>query len=153
MTTSAPDNAGTTTPWRGFHHVALVTQDLDATIRFYGDLLGMEVGDVMSRDARGGRSRHRFIRPGKGETWGLHFFESPDARPVSETEEEKFSLEKVGLQHVAFALPDEAAGLLLRERLRENGVQMTEIGDVGDIRNTLFLDNNGILLEATWPKE
>jgi hypothetical protein len=29
---------------------------------------------------------------------------------------------------------------------------MTEVGDVGGIRNTLFLDNNGVLLEATWTK-
>ncbi len=125
MTTSASDDAGdigTTVPWRGFHHVALVTQDLDATVHFYGDLLGMDVGDVMGRDARGSRSRHCFIRPGRGETWGLHFFESPEARPAPETEEEKFSLEKVGLQHIAFALPDEAAGVALREHLRENGV-------------------------------
>jgi hypothetical protein len=31
-------------PWRGFHHVALVTPDLDATIRFYGGVVGMRVG-------------------------------------------------------------------------------------------------------------
>jgi len=30
-------------PWRGFHHVALVARDLDATISFYRDVLGMEV--------------------------------------------------------------------------------------------------------------
>ena len=29
-------------PWRGFHHVALVTSDLDATMRFYAEALGIE---------------------------------------------------------------------------------------------------------------
>ena len=30
-------------PWSGFHHIALMTRDLDATIRFYVDVLGMEI--------------------------------------------------------------------------------------------------------------
>jgi hypothetical protein len=51
---------------------------------------------------------------------------------------------------MAFALPDEAAGIVLEERLEQHGVQTTPIGEVGPIRNTLFLDNNGLLLEATW---
>ena len=58
----------------------------------------------------------------------------------------------VGVQHIAFALPDEAAGIELRERLKESGVESTDVGSVGPIRNTLFFDNNGLLLEATWPK-
>ena len=91
-----PGDITTTVPWRDFHHVDLVTQDLDATVSFYGDLLGMDVGDVMGRTARGGRSQHRFIRPGTGETWGLHFFESSAARPVTKTAEAKFSPERLG---------------------------------------------------------
>ena len=63
-------------PWRGFHHVALVTPDLDETIRFYGDVLGMRVGEVFPATERQGR--HCFVRPGDAETYGLHFFEQPD---------------------------------------------------------------------------
>ena len=40
----------------------------------------------------------------------------------------------------------------MRERLREAGVETTAIESVGSIQNTLFFDNNGLLLEATWPK-
>jgi catechol 2,3-dioxygenase-like lactoylglutathione lyase family enzyme len=133
--------------------VALVTTDLDATTRFYGEVLGMEIGGVTSRDARGGEMRHCFVRPGGTESWGLHFFESPDSRPVSGPEdlEGKFGLQRAGPHHIAFALPDEEAGLALRERLEQNGVASTPIGDAGPVRNTLFLDNNGLLLEAAWP--
>lgn len=35
-----------TLQWQGFHHIALVTLDLDATIRFYGDVLEMKAGNV-----------------------------------------------------------------------------------------------------------
>lgn len=143
-----------TPPWRGFHHVAVVTADLDATIAFYEGVLGMRVGEVIQRNALGTSVRHCFIRPGVGETWGMHFFEQPDARltepPVAL--EDRLASAAAGLQHIAFALPDEAAGIALRERLAEHAVQMTPIGDVGGVRNTLFLDNNGMLLEAAWPK-
>jgi catechol 2,3-dioxygenase-like lactoylglutathione lyase family enzyme len=64
-------------PWRGFHHVALVTPDLDATIALYRDVLGMEIGDVLTMGTM--EARHCFIKPGDSETWGLHFFEHPDA--------------------------------------------------------------------------
>jgi len=58
----------------------------------------------------------------------------------------------VGVQHIAFALPDEAAGIELRERLKESGVESTDVGSVGPIRNALFFDSNGLLGEAAWPK-
>jgi catechol 2,3-dioxygenase-like lactoylglutathione lyase family enzyme len=140
--------------WQGFHHVALVTADFDATLRFYGDVLGMQVGRVMGTDARGGAARHCFIRPGDTSSLGLHVFEAPDAGSVPDPTnmEIKFALENVGPHHVAFALPDEAAGTELKERLERHGVRTTPIGEAGPIRNTLFLDNNGLLLEATWPK-
>jgi catechol 2,3-dioxygenase-like lactoylglutathione lyase family enzyme len=66
-------------PWGGFHHVALATPDLERTRAFYRDVLGMDVGDVL---VGGGAvpARHCFVRPGAdAATWGLHFFEHPDA--------------------------------------------------------------------------
>ena len=140
--------------WRGFHHVAVVTRDLEETARFYGEVLGMSVGDLIERDAQGTVSRHRFIRPGGDESWGLHFFESPDAKPHPSAHgiDRDALMRTFGVQHIAFSLPDEAAGIELRERLKERGVGSTDVGNVGLIRNTIFFDNNGQLLEATWPK-
>jgi catechol 2,3-dioxygenase-like lactoylglutathione lyase family enzyme len=138
--------------WRGFHHVAVVTRDLEETTRFYGEVLGMSVGDLIESDAQVTVSRHRFIRP--GEDWGLHFFESPDAVPHAAAHKINRGalMGTTGVQHIAFALPDEAAGISLRERLKSEGIDTTEIGSADPIRNTLFFDNNGLLLEATWPK-
>jgi catechol 2,3-dioxygenase-like lactoylglutathione lyase family enzyme len=137
--------------WRGFHHVALLTPDLDATIAFYRDLLGMQAGEIMGGDGR--RPRHCFVKPGASETWGMHFFENPDAELFTNTELLKgFDIVKGALQHIAFALPDEAAAHSLRERLKQHNVEMTGINDLGKIHNFLFLDNNNILLEAAWSK-
>ena len=37
--------------WRGFHHVAVMTRDLEETAPFYGEILGMSVEDLIERDA------------------------------------------------------------------------------------------------------
>lgn len=34
--------------WRGAHHLALVTRDLDATVRFYHGVLGMPLFGAMA---------------------------------------------------------------------------------------------------------
>lgn len=63
-------------PWRGFHHVALVTRDLDATMRFYDQVLGMEVGSIAPATELHGR--HCAIRPGsQPDRLGLHFSNIP----------------------------------------------------------------------------
>ncbi len=151
----ASERAGVTDAapsWRGFHHVALVTPDLDATIRFYGDVLGMSVGEVVGATER--QVRHCFIKPGDVvETWGLHFFEQPDVEVFAYPETfERYAFVPGALQHVAFALPDEAAALALRRRLAAFGVEMTDVTNLGEVSNMLFRDNNGLLLEAAWAR-
>ncbi|CAG7650210.1 hypothetical protein PAESOLCIP111_06029 [Paenibacillus solanacearum] len=147
--------------WAGFHHIALVTPDLDETIRFYEQVLGMQAGPVFA--AAGRRGRHCFIRPGNVETWGIHFFETADARIFQSIDELKRLAEQPSsdaiygflpgaLQHIAFSLPSEADGLALRSKLEQLGVVTTAIYDQGRIRNFIFTDNNGIQLEAAWPK-
>lgn len=135
------------TAWKGFHHIALVTPDLDATIQFYGEVLGMQIGEIMER-----QGRHCFIKPG-GDTWGIHFFEHTNAEIATAPDllSNRFIFLQGALQHIAFALPDENAAHLLLERLKKHHIQTTGINQVGPIRNILFTDNNGMLLEATWP--
>ena len=147
--TSHSGAADAVLPWRGFHHVALATPDLDATIRFYGGVLGMRVGEVFPATERQGR--HCFVRPGDAETYGLHFFEHPDARLFAWPETfERFASVPGALQHVAFALPDEASALDLRRRLAAFGVRTTPVTNLGSVSNMLFRDDNGLLSEATW---
>ena len=145
------DTQGATPPdWRGFHHVALATPDLDATLHFYGELLGMAVGPVLDGPA----GRHCFVTPGPTPAFGLHFFELRDAQVFAYPAEfPRFAVVPGALQHLAFALPDAAAGARLRSRLAAHAIPMTDVSHIGPISNTLFRDNNGLLLEATWPRE
>lgn len=141
--------------WQGFHHVALLTRDLDATIGFYQEVLGMEVLGVAPAGELHGR--HCALRPGtEPDRLGLHFFEyhhapvfSPHDRSL---ETSVFDPGSTFLSHISFALPDEQAGLALRDRLTNYKVPMTPIMEQGNLRNIVFLDNNGMALEAAWPK-
>lgn len=155
MTDRIADVSPPAPAWRGFHHVALVTRDLDATIGFYRDVLGMEV--VFIAPAGELHGRHGAVRPGgEPDRTGLHFFEYPQA-PLFGPHDRLlpaavFDPGATFLSHISFALPDEAAGLALRERLTRHRVPTTPIMDQGPIRNMGFADNNGMLVEAAWPK-
>ena len=60
----------TTQPrWRGVNHLALITPDMDATVRFYHGVLGMRLVTTLAV----GRMRHYFFEIGDGST--LAFFE------------------------------------------------------------------------------
>jgi catechol 2,3-dioxygenase-like lactoylglutathione lyase family enzyme len=137
-------------PWRGFHHVALVTPDLDSTRRFYGEVLGMQVGDILHRGGLGGR--HCFVKPGDGDGLGMHFFEHIEAQLFPYPQEPAPPVFIPGaLQHLAFGLPDSDAAEALRERLRAQGIEPWPTGLAGPLQSMLFFDNNGLMLEATWP--
>lgn len=136
--------------WGGFHHIALVTPDLDSTIGFYRDVLGMKV--LFTAPATEINGRHAAILPGEGYL-GLHFFEQADAKLFTPPDLKTMYWLPGALHHISFVLPDEAAGLAFRERLQAYGVAMTEIMLQGDmVYNMLFQDNNGMLLEAAWTK-
>lgn len=136
--------------WRGIHHIALATPDLDATIAFYQGVLGMQVSDIAP--SRAGRGRHClvFAKPDDPDTWGLHYFERGTAgSPVQPAARESSASAAGPMLHIAFRLVDDDAANALRERLRIANVAITEIAELGSF---VFSDNNGIMLEATWPK-
>jgi len=134
--------------WRGAHHLALVTRDLDATVRFYHGMLGMPLFGAMAAQPHHGR--HCLFRAGG---FVMHFFEQGDAAippPPPGWEQGMLAFVPGAYQHVALALEDEASLLALRDRLIAAGVAVTEMMDEGPIRSFRFVDNNGITLEPTW---
>lgn len=137
--------------WQGIHHIALTTPNLDETIHFYRDVLDMQM--LFEAPAGDMHGRHAAFLPGSGYM-GLHFFEMEDAKIFSPPD---FGSDKMpwfpgALHHIAIAIPDEEAALQLQKRLASSNVHMTEIMNQGSTRNIIFLDNNGMLLEANWPK-
>ncbi|MDQ6692967.1 MAG: VOC family protein [Chloroflexota bacterium] len=154
MENMASDASQTPPPWQGVNHVALVTRDLDATMHFYREVLGMEL--LFSAPSGSLHGRHCGLALGSTAAHGgfLHFFEYAKAPLLSRDEAvlqaRVFDPGSTFLSHLSLTLPDERAGHTLQERLAAHGVPMSPIMDQGGLRNLLFLDNNGMALEAAW---
>ncbi|HVM07386.1 MAG TPA: VOC family protein [Acidimicrobiales bacterium] len=130
--------------WRGVNHLALVTSDMDATVRFYHGVLGMRlVASVMA-----GPMRHYFFEIGPENT--LAFFEVKDAETFMAPAGIPDRLRKAQFDHLSFNLPDEQALVDLQARLKAAGCGVTDVVDHGFVRSIYFNDPNGIAPEASW---
>jgi len=131
--------------WGGINHLALVTNDMDATVRFYAGVLGARLVATVGDPS----FRHYFFRIGPRNT--IAFFEYQGyhvdafAKPAGIPDPRAIQFD-----HVSFDLPDEEAVLDLRRRLKAAGTEVTDVVDHGFIRSIYFNDPNGIALEASW---
>jgi catechol 2,3-dioxygenase-like lactoylglutathione lyase family enzyme len=129
--------------WRGIHHLALVTPDMDATVRFYHGVLGMRlVATLMA-----GPMRHYFFEMGPENT--VAFFEWTGAETFAKPAGVRIDA-PLQFDHLSFNLPDEQALLALRDRLVAHHVEITEVVDHDIMHSVYFTDPNGIALEASW---
>ena len=129
--------------WRGISHLALVTPDMDETVRFYSGVLGMPL--VMTLMA--GPMRHYFFEMAPGQT--VAFFEIPDAETFRKGAGSPAEI-PVQLDHLSFNVADEDALELLQQRVKAAGSEVTEIVDHVQMKSVYFTDNNGIALEASY---
>lgn len=129
--------------WRGVSHLALVTPDMDATVRFYVGVLGMPLVSTLMA----GPMRHYFFQIASGNT--VAFFEIPGAETFRKGAGTPAPL-PVQLDHISFNVDDEDALVMLRSRLLAAGSGVTEVVDHGVMRSIYFTDPNGIALEASF---
>jgi catechol 2,3-dioxygenase-like lactoylglutathione lyase family enzyme len=131
--------------WRGINHLALVTPDMDKTVRFYHGVLGMPLVATLSV----GPMRHYFFEMGEGNTVAFFEWEGEDIPTFSKPAGIPPSF-PAQFDHLSFDLPDEQALYDLQERLRAAGVEVTEVVDHDFIHSVYFTDPNGIALEASY---
>jgi catechol 2,3-dioxygenase-like lactoylglutathione lyase family enzyme len=131
--------------WRGVNHLALITNDMDATVRFYHGVLGARlVAHLGTPDFR-----HYFFEVGPEQT--VAFFEYRNkpvaafAKPAGVPDDRAIQFD-----HLSLNLTDERSLEELQSRLKENGCEVTDIVDHSIMRSIYFTDNNGIALEASW---
>lgn len=132
-------------PWQGLNHLALITNDMDATVRFWHGVMGAPLVATIGTDT----FRHYFFS--FGPTHSVAFFEyighdtDMVAKPAGVFDERAGQFD-----HLSLDLPDEAALLALRDRITAAGSEVTDVVDHGLMRSIYFTDPNGIALEASW---
>jgi catechol 2,3-dioxygenase-like lactoylglutathione lyase family enzyme len=97
---------------RGLHHTALISSDVETTVRFYQDVLGFPLTELIdNRDYPG--SSHFFFDIGNGNLLAFFDFPGLDVGPYAEV--------LGGLHHCAISVdPDRWSELV--ERLEKAGV-------------------------------
>ena len=122
---------------KGVDHVSINVRDMDASMAFYGGILGMRRLQTVPMDD--GFAITYFEIPGGGRLELFDYGGKNHDAPRKESD--------AGLRHLAFATDDVAGA---EKALREKGVQIvlptTDIAPLG-ARVLLFLDPNGVTLE------
>jgi catechol 2,3-dioxygenase-like lactoylglutathione lyase family enzyme len=97
---------------RGLHHTALISSDVERTVRFYQDVLGFPLTELIeNRDYPG--SSHFFFDIGNGNLLAFFDFPGLDVGPYAEV--------MGGLHHMAISVEPQRWEELV-ERLRAAGV-------------------------------
>ena len=131
--------------WRGVNHLALITNDMDATVRFYDGVLGMRMVAHLGNES----FRHYFFECGDQNT--IAFFEFKGS-PVASFAKPAGVPDPRAIQfdHLSFNVPDEHALESLQARLKAHSCEVTDVIDHDFMRSIYFTDPNGIALEASW---
>ena len=118
---------------RGVHHLALLSSDVETTIRFYQDVLEFPLTELFeNRDYQG--STHFFFDIGNGNA--LAFFDMPglDLGPYAEV--------LGGLHHLAISVPPDRWAAI-KAKLDAEGIEYQHI----DGSSIYFLDPDGARIE------
>ena len=131
---------------RGINHLAMVTNDMEKTVRFYRDVLGFPLVGAIGNNPNGLRARHYFFETGPNST--IAFFEWEGAEDFHKPA----GLEAAGriqFDHVSFDVETEDELLELQARLADAGQEVTTVIDHNFIHSIYFHDFSGIALEAS----
>jgi catechol 2,3-dioxygenase-like lactoylglutathione lyase family enzyme len=118
---------------RGVHHIALLSSDVERTVRFYQDLLEFPLTEIFeNRDYKG--SNHFFFDIGHGNLLAFFDFPGLDLGPYAEV--------LGGLHHIAIAVAPEKWAHL-KGKLEAAGVETHEESGT----SVYFRDPDGARLE------
>lgn len=127
--------------FKGINHLAMVTGDMDKTIRFWRDLLGMRLVAGLGEPGY----RHYFFEISPTDM--LAFFEWPDVEPVEEKDHGYPVTGRVAFDHVSFGVDTLDDLFDLRDQLMASDFPVSGVIDHGFIRSIYTWDPNGIPVE------
>ncbi|OBC07409.1 glyoxalase [Mycobacterium sp. 852013-50091_SCH5140682] len=128
-----PADARPASSARGLHHTALVSGDVERTVRFYQELLEFPLTEIIeNRDYPG--STHFFFDIGNGNLLAFFDFPGLDVGPYQEV--------LGGLHHIAISVEPQR-WQHLRDKLTAAGVDLAEHSEV----SLYFRDPDGARIE------
>jgi catechol 2,3-dioxygenase-like lactoylglutathione lyase family enzyme len=125
----------------GINHLAMATGDMDRTIRFWRDLLGMRLVAGLGQPGY----RHYFFEISEHDL--LAFFEWPGVDPVPEKEHGYPVKGPFIFDHVSFGVETEKDLWEIKDRLGAAGFEVSEVINHGFIHSIYSYDPNGIPIE------
>ncbi len=132
--------------YRGLNHVALVTGDMDRTILFWRDLLGLRL--VAGTGKKG--YRQYFFELSEGHY--ISFFEWKGAQPIEEKDPGFAQKGPIAFDHICLEVTEEEMLWELKARLEAQDIWVTEVLDHGFIISFFTFDPNGICVEVSFSK-
>ena len=129
----------------GIHHPAFITGDLDKTIRYWRDLLGMRLVYTL------GEPGNKQVFFAVTEDTLIGFFEWNEVNPIPYR---RHGTPRKGAEifdHLAISLATEEDLWDLVGRLESAGMPVSDPVDHGLLRSVYTYDPNGIPLEFSWP--
>lgn len=123
----------------GLHHVGITVTDLERSVRWYSDMLGLV--QQMEHFYPGGRVVV-MVRPGTAVDIGLDHHERNEGEP--------FAPHRTGLDHLAFATTTRAELDVWHAHLSAKGVECSEVQDITEplpFSLFSFTDPDGVALE------
>jgi catechol 2,3-dioxygenase-like lactoylglutathione lyase family enzyme len=133
--------------YNGINHLAMATGDMDSTIRFWRDLLGMRLIAGLG----GPGYRHYFFQISEKDS--IAFFEWPGVRPAEEKEHGRPVAGPFIFDHVSFGIGSRDELWELRDKIAAAGFWVSEVIDHGFIYSIYSFDPNGIPIEFSWNVE
>jgi len=127
--------------YSGINHLALATGNMDETIRFWRDLLGMRLVAGLGKPGY----RQYFLQVSERDL--IAFFEWPGVLPVREKEHGRPASGPFAFDHVSFGIATEDGLWELKDRIAAAGFWVSEVIDHGFIHSIYAYDPNGIPLE------
>jgi catechol 2,3-dioxygenase-like lactoylglutathione lyase family enzyme len=133
--------------YTGVNHLAMATGDMDATIRFWRDLLGMRMITGLGKPG----FRHYFFEIAPQDM--IAFFEWPDIEAAPPKVHGAPVKGAFLFDHVSFGVETSDDLWALKDKLDAAGFPCTGVRDHGFIHSIYAHDPNGIPIEFNWPVE
>ena len=127
--------------FNGVNHLAMATGDMDKTIRFWRDLMGMRLVAGLGRKGY----RHYFFQISDDDL--LAFFEWPGVEPAIPKEHGRPVKGRFIFDHVSFGVSAEDELWELKDKLEAAGFPVSDVIDHGFIHSIYAHDPNGIPIE------